>query len=153
MTVNIYTCTTAKKPINATAGMAFVIECETSKGPATLTHTGHLENITRNKAEIQCLMDALKKLNRECELEIYVTSDFTAAVLNNYLAKWEAAGWRNSRGEDVDEIYKELKNLLNPHKFYGKTDHHAYSEWLKREAEKEDSKCSTSTGNLTPQKS
>ena len=138
MTVNIYTCTTAKKPINATAGMAFVIECETSKGPATLTHTGHLENITRNKAEIQCLMEALKKLNRECELEIYVTSDFTAAVLNNYL---------------VDEIYKELKNLLNPHKFYGKTDHHAYSEWLKREAEKEDSKCSTSTGNLTPQKS
>lgn len=137
MTVNIYLCTTAKKPINATAGTAFVIECMTSKGPATLSHSGALENVSRNQAEILCLMESLKKLNKACDLTIYASNTFTAAVLNEYLPKWEASGWKKSKGEDVDPIYKELKNLLNPHKFHGENGSHSYSEWLKREAEAE----------------
>lgn len=137
MKINIYLCTTAKKPINSTAGTAFVIECMTSKGPATLSHTGALEKVTRNQAEILCLMDALRKLNKPCDLDIYVSNPFTAAVLNEYLPKWEASGWKKSNGEEVDEIYKALKNLLNPHKFHGENGSHSYTEWLQREAEKE----------------
>ena len=137
MKVNIYTFTTAKKPINFTAGTAFVIECITSKGPATLSHTGKLENVTRNQAEIYCLIEALRKLNKPCELEIYASNAFTAAVLNDYLPKWEANGWKTSKGEDVIELYKELKNLLKPHKFHGENGINSYTEWLTREAQKE----------------
>lgn len=153
VTVNIYLCTTAKKPINSTAGTAFVIECMTSKGPATLTHKGCLENVKRNEAEILCLLEALRKLNKACELVIYCSSPYTERVLNEYLPKWEANGWKNSKGEEVNELYKTLKNALKPHKFYGKNEIHSYSEWLTREAKQEEEKCLTSMGSLTRQQS
>ena len=137
MTVNIYLSTTAKKPINATAGIAFVIECETSKGPATLSHSEGLRDISRNQAEIYCLAKALQKLNKPCEITVFAENGFTVALLNDYLAKWEASGWHKSNGQPVDPTYKNLKNLLNAHKFHGENGSHSYSEWLKRQAEAE----------------
>ena len=148
MIVNIYTYTTAKAPINRIVGYAYVLECEINGTPRTAEKIGHFEDISRNLAEIKCLMAALKQLNRPCTLEIYATSNFTANVINGYLHKWEASGWKNSRGEDVDEIYKELNTLLKPHKVHGQTGHTSYSDWLYRESHKEKTLCHNSLRNM-----
>lgn len=137
MTVNIYTHTTAKGPRKKITGYGYVLECETSKGPATLSHIGTFIDETKNRSEVKTLVEALKKLNKASELNIYV-SDYTAAVIETWLGSWEANGWKNSRGEEIDPIYKELKNLLKPHKISIKNGTHSYAEWLKREAEQEE---------------
>ena len=140
MKVSIYTHTTAKGPKQKITGFGYVLECETAKGPATLSHIGHFENETKNRTELRTLIEALKQLNRPCELEIY-TTDYMAAVLETWLPTWEAHGWKNSRGEEVDPEYRELKNLLKPHSASLKTDTHQYAEWLKRETEIREKEC------------
>ena len=152
MKVNIYTHTTARGPKKKITGFGYVLECETAKGPATLSHIGHFENETKNRSELRALVEALKQLKRPCELEIY-TTPYMAAVIETWLPSWEAHGWKNSRGEEIDLEYRELKNLLKPHSVSLKTDAHSFTEWLKRETEKEEKEgCLTNTGNLIRQK-
>lgn len=136
MRVSIYTHTTAKGPKKKITGYGYVIECITSKGPATLSHIGTFTDETKNRADLRCLIEALRKLNKACDLVIF-TTPFTAAVVNTWLSMWEKNGWKDSKQV---EIYKELKNLLKPHFYSAKTDVNPYTEWLSRETEKEEEK-------------
>ena len=145
MKVNVYTYTTANAPKKKITAFGFVLECETSKGPATLTHFGIHENVNRNQAELLTIAEAVKKLNKPCELVIY-TTPFIWAAFSMWLPSWERNGWKNQKGKEIDKEFITLKNLLKPHIYSFKTDEHEYSEWLKRETKKEEKKCLTNTG-------
>ena len=151
MKVNIYTYTTANAPKKKLTAYGFVIECETSKGPATLTHFGTFKDVNRNQAELLTIEEALKKLNKPCELKIY-TTPYIWTAFNMWLPRWKENGWKNQKGQDVDEEFKRLENLLKPHSYLLETEKHEYSVWLKRETVKEEIRCSTNTENLTQPK-
>lgn len=151
MEVNIYLHTTANAPKKKVTAYGFVLECETKKGPATLTHIGHFDDVGKNTAELLALKEALGKLNKGCSLTIY-TTPYIETAFNIWMPYWETNGWINRKGKPVDEIYKEVKNLLKPHFYSFKTDEHSYSEWLSREAKQEEQRCLTSMENLTPPK-
>lgn len=140
MQVNIYIHTTANAPKKKITAFGFVLECETSKGPATLTHFGIHENVNKNQAELLAIEEAIKKLNKPCDLVIY-TTPYIWTAFNMWLPTWKANGWKNQKGKDVDEVYKRLETLLKPHNYSFKTDEHSYSEWLSRETKKEEEKC------------
>lgn len=152
MKVNIYLHTTANAPKKKVTAYGFVLECETKKGPATLTHIGHFDDVGKNTAELLALKEALGKLNKGCSLTIY-TTPYIETAFNIWMPFWETNGWINRKGKPVDEIYKEIKNLLKPHIYSFKTDFHSYSEWLSRETKQEEKKCLTSMESSTRQQS
>lgn len=152
MKVNIYLHTTANAPKKKLTAYGFVLECETAKGPATLTRIGHFEDANKNQAELLALNEALKKLNKGCELVIY-TTPYIKTAFTVWMPTWEKDGWINRKGKPVDEAYKEAKELLKPHSYSFETDEHSYSEWLSRETKMEEQRCLTSMENLTQQKS
>lgn len=137
MNVNIYIKTTAKAPVNKNVGFGYVLEVITSKGPATYSYIGTLEEATKNEAEGIVLLEALKHLKEPYTVTLYTDADYTAAVFTKYLPRWFENGFKNQRGEPVSDTWKQLAIFLS--KKLTSVEHkkaHSYSGWLEREIEK-----------------
>ena len=156
--VNIYTRTTIKGPRRRDGCFLYVLEMETSKGPATLSKIEEIENSTENKAELKALIGALKRLKKPCALNIYTYSAHVAAGFDKgWLDGWINNEWKTKKGEPVAnmEEWQELANLLNEHEFqFLVGQHHSYSTWMQGELEKKEKErksCTTDSENLTQQ--
>lgn len=139
MIVNIYTQTTAKPPIKKKTGYAYVLETQGKSGPVTLTNQGVLKDTAKNLAELAAVVKALRHLRKPSELKIY-TSPYMASVLNGWLKEWESRGWKNKSGKAVPEEYKELAELLKPHKYEALSESNSYTGWLERTAKEQEEK-------------
>lgn len=138
--VMIYIATNAKGAYQKKAVYGYVLECETAKGPATLTKINTMEGKTRHQIELATLNDALGRLKRECDLKIYTDSPYLAGTWQQgWVKKWEAAGWKNSRGEDVGnqaEWQETLALLKDRTVSFCLKEPHPYRAWLERELKK-----------------
>lgn len=135
MEVNIYTYTTAKGAKNKIVGFAYVIEAIIGGKPATVSKAGVLENVGKNEAEIRVFKEALERVKMGNLVTLYTQSPFVAAVLREWLKGWIARG-TNSKGEPIDQIYKEIADLLVPRPTTVKEEPHEYLSWLRGEAER-----------------
>lgn len=137
--VNIYLYTTIKGPGKKSGALIYILELKTGKGPVTLTKAELLE-ATEHQADLKALIEALKHLNRQCNLSIYTDSAYLAAAFNQgWLENWIKNGWKNSKGEPVANMseWQETLNLLglNLIEFHVKKEH-SYYKWMRKEAEK-----------------
>ena len=67
---------------------------------------------------LQALIECLKVLERPCMLSIYSSEDYVvSAFQNEWLTGWQAAGWKNAKGNTIRNVekWKEIWNLLSPH--------------------------------------
>lgn len=138
--VNIYLYTTIKGPGKKPGALIYILELKTYKGPVTLTKAEPLEDATAHQAELKALIEALKHLNRQCNLSIYTDSDYLAAAFKQgWLENWIKNGWKNSKGEPVANMseWQETLNLLglNTFEFHVKKEH-SYYRWMRMETEK-----------------
>ena len=98
--------------------------------------SGYNENTTNNIMEITAVIEALRLLKLECDVEIYSDSAYVVnAFKQNWITNWKKNNWKTSNKADVKnkELWQELDNLVNMHKTkFIKVKGHADSKWNNR---------------------
>lgn len=138
--VNIYTMTDIKGPRRRDGIYAYLLEVPTDKGPATCQVFKEIKDATENRAELTAVVEALKRLNQSCDLDIYTDSEHIAtAINNNWLVKWRDNGWMNAKGREISnrDLWQEMAELLNENRFLIHVkEHHTYTNCMRFEMEK-----------------
>ncbi len=98
--------------------------------------SGYNKNTTNNIMEITAVVEALKLLKYECEVEIYSDSAYVVNAFNQkWIENWKKNNWKNSNKEEVKnkELWEELDKLVSKHKVkFMKVKGHADNKWNNR---------------------
>lgn len=98
--------------------------------------SGYNKNTTNNIMEITAVVEALKLLKYECEVEIYSDSAYVVNAFNQkWIENWKKNNWKNSNKEEVKnkELWEELDKLVSKHKVkFIKVKGHADNKWNNR---------------------
>ena len=81
--------------------------------------SGGRKDTTNNVMEVTAVIEALKLLKRECEVEVYSDSAYVVNCFNNgWIYNWIKNNWRTSGKEPVKnkELWQELYALTKKHK-------------------------------------
>ena len=81
--------------------------------------SGGSKDTTNNIMEITAVIEGLKMLKKECEVEIYSDSAYVVNAFNNgWIYNWMKNNWRTASKEPVKnkELWEELYNLTKKHK-------------------------------------
>lgn len=98
--------------------------------------SGGCKNTTNNIMEITAVIEALKCLKIESDVQIYSDSAYTVNAFNQkWIYGWIKNGWKTSSGTDVKnkELWQELYSLTQKHKVeFIKVKGHADNEYNNR---------------------
>lgn len=100
MQVKIYTYTTIRGPAERRGAIGYLLSAETAKGPVSVSGTQEVE-CSGNYAALLAVLAALRRLTKPCGLVIYTDSAYVANGIRENAARWQQAGWKNSRGGDT----------------------------------------------------
>lgn len=145
--VNIYIFTTITGPGTKSGSYTYLLEYRTSKGPATLTKQGILEEVTENQAYLQVMNEALDRIRKPCEVTIWTESRYLQKGAECWLKGWQEAGWVNARKKPVAnrEEWEKAAERLGRHRVtFQVGQEHSYRTWIREETErkeKERKKC------------
>ena len=81
--------------------------------------SGGIKNTTNNIMEITAVIEGLKQLKFECEVEIYSDSAYVVNAFNNgWIYNWIKNNWKTASKEPVKnkELWQELYSLTQKHK-------------------------------------
>lgn len=104
--------------------------CSGNPGPggwsAILIYKDHKKEIsgsepetTNNRMELMAVINALKSLNQECEVDLYTDSSYIVnAFEKGWIYNWRENGWRTKDKEPVknQDLWEELYQLTQKHK-------------------------------------
>lgn len=98
--------------------------------------SGGNNNTTNNIMEITAVIEGLKMLKYECEVEIYSDSAYVVNAFNQgWIYNWRKNNWKTSGKEPVKnkELWEELYELTKKHKVtFIKVKGHADNEYNNR---------------------
>ena len=75
-------------------------------------------NTTNNIMELTAILEGLKALKVECEVQVYSDSAYSVNAFNQgWIYNWMKKGWKTASGEPVKnkELWQELYNLTKKH--------------------------------------
>lgn len=81
--------------------------------------SGGLPNTTNNIMEITAVLEALKMLKYECEVEVYSDCAYVVNAFNNgWIYNWRRNNWKTADKKPVknQELWEELYALTKKHK-------------------------------------
>lgn len=81
--------------------------------------SGGMKNTTNNVMELTAVIEGLKMLKYDCEVDLYSDSAYVVnAFLQGWIYNWVKKGWKTSGKEPVKnkEIWQELYDLTKIHK-------------------------------------
>jgi ribonuclease HI len=81
--------------------------------------SGAKENTTNNIMEITAVLEALKLLKEECEVDVYSDSAYVVNAFNQgWIYNWQKNNWKTSGKDPVKnrELWEELYSLTKKHK-------------------------------------
>ena len=81
--------------------------------------SGGSENTTNNIMELTAILEALKALKTECEVDLYSDSAYCVNAFNEkWIYGWIKKGWKTADGSQVKnkEIWQEIYSLTQKHK-------------------------------------
>lgn len=81
--------------------------------------SGGSKDTTNNIMELTAILEALKALKVECEVDLYSDSAYCVNAFNqNWIYGWIKKGWKTADGSQVKnkEIWQELYSLTKKHK-------------------------------------
>tara|TARA_B110000116_G_scaffold256601_1_gene255919 strand:+ start:310 stop:735 length:426 start_codon:yes stop_codon:yes gene_type:complete len=80
--------------------------------------SGSEKNTTNNKMELMAPINALKKINKNKQVEIYTDSKYVKLGITEWIHKWIKNNWQTSKKEDVKnkELWAELYKLTKSFK-------------------------------------
>ena len=98
--------------------------------------SGAKKDTTNNIMEITAVLEALKLLKEECNVEIYSDSAYVVNAFNQgWIYNWLKNGWKTSGKDPVKnkELWQELYSLTQKHKVkFTKVKGHADNEFNNR---------------------
>ncbi len=79
--------------------------------------SGYSKLTTNNKMELQAVIEALKLLKRQCEVDLYTDSVYVKDGITKWINNWKKNNWRTSKKDDVKnkELWVELDELTQKH--------------------------------------
>lgn len=120
MEIKIFVKTSLRGPVSEKPGeYAAVIECMTSKGPASIGVSGHEEETTHNRSVLMAIVKALMQLKKVRNITIYTDCVFVKSTIEqNRMEKWQRSEWKKPSGEDVKhkELWQQYIALADGHK-------------------------------------
>ena len=105
---------------------------------------GRAMPLTLHRATLMALYMAVHKLEDNYEIHVYTTDSYVISQIENgNLQKWEANGFRGSKGEVRDaDLWKELGRKIRYQKIVGHIGPHVYekrmSDWFRETGTKEE---------------
>lgn len=81
--------------------------------------SGGCKETTNNIMELTAILEALKCLKTECEVELYSDSAYSVNAFNQgWIYNWIKKGWKTADGKAVKnkEIWQEIYSLTKKHK-------------------------------------
>ncbi len=78
--------------------------------------TGSVENTTKNRLELTCLIEALKRMTRPSQITIRTTSGYLKTGHDN-LQVWKEGNWKRNGGKEIKnkDLWKQIEDLETPH--------------------------------------
>lgn len=83
------------------------------------TVSGFEQLTTNNRMELMAMIEGLKVLKEQCQVDLYSDSSYCINAFNNgWLESWQKNGWRTSDKKEVKniELWQELIKLAAYHK-------------------------------------
>ena len=78
--------------------------------------TGSAPATTNNRMELTAAVEALKSLNRACQVEIYTDSEYLKRGITEWLAGWRQHGWRRKEGALANvDLWQALDREMQAH--------------------------------------
>ena len=98
--------------------------------------SGGKKDTTNNIMEITAVLEGLKALKNDCEVEVYSDSAYVVNAFNaKWIDNWKKNGWKNSQKEEVKnkELWQELDALDQRYKVkINKVKGHSTNEYNNR---------------------
>jgi ribonuclease HI len=78
--------------------------------------TGSAPDTTNNRMELTAAVEALKALNRACQVEIYTDSTYLKRGITEWLPNWRRRGWKRKGGALANvDLWQALEAALGQH--------------------------------------
>jgi ribonuclease HI len=79
---------------------------------------GYVPLTTNNQMELLALIVALKNLKRNCEIDLFLDSQYVKNGITTWIKSWKLNNWKGSNKKDVKNkaLWLELDSLINCHK-------------------------------------
>lgn len=138
--VNLYVKTTLRGQRKGAGAFLYLLEAEGARGTVTRDRLAVLDETTENKATLEAVDEALGRIKRPVELEVWMDCEYVAAMIENgWPEKWEKAGWINSKGKQVTdwEKWSSVLGRIRLHAYrIHMGEHHAYAKWMEDKLKK-----------------
>jgi len=78
---------------------------------------GFSKETTNNIMELSAVINALKELNRSCDIIITTDSNYVKDGITKWIHNWKKNGWKTANKKPVKnkELWLELDNLVTQH--------------------------------------
>lgn len=79
--------------------------------------SGHAEDTTNNRMELQAVIEALNLLKAPCKVDVYTDSEYVRRGMAEWVMQWKARGWKTADRKPVanKEFWEALLNAALPH--------------------------------------
>jgi ribonuclease HI len=80
--------------------------------------SGRKKNTTNNQMELMATIEALKKIPKDQEVQMYTDSKYVKMGITEWIKKWSQNDWKTSSKQKVKniELWKELNDISKKHK-------------------------------------
>lgn len=139
--VDIYIETSIKGPGRRKGWYAYVLEYQTRRnGIQTREDFGVQESTTYLQSGLLAMINALKRLNASCIVNIHTDNIFVKNMVDRKMLKeWKRNGWLNASGDTVanKQEWQRLEQLMSGNKVeFFQEKRNAYSAWMQEEAKR-----------------
>lgn len=143
--MNIYMYTTIKGPAAREGSYTYILEYLTGKGPVTLTKQDSIM-ATENRAHLLIFIEAVKRIKRPCELEVFTDSEYLRSGAVKWLKDWERRRWMTAKYRELanKEEWQQVSEIMHSNFVtFHVGEPHSYRGWIiadteKREKERRD---------------
>ena len=75
-------------------------------------------NTTNNRMELMAAIEALRVLQRPCDVELYTDSQYVRKGITEWLAGWKRNGWKTAAKKPVknDDLWRRLDEEVARHR-------------------------------------
>lgn len=117
--INLKVLTTINGPARRNGRVVVTLEYIMKTGEVkTLSLSGIDYDTTQNRLTLQGITEALKRLNKNCNVAIQTYCDYIANMIENGLPQqWESNGWKTAQGEEVKnaDLWQQLATQMKQH--------------------------------------
>jgi ribonuclease HI len=79
---------------------------------------GYEADTTNNRMELTAVIEALRAMKRECEIDLYTDSKYVIDGVNSWMPNWKKNGWKTAAKKAVKnvDLWQLLDNELDRYK-------------------------------------